>query len=346
MTGRNMNNKFKLTLLATSTILLTACGSGGSSSSEANKNNKTTPPNTNSSVIFEDGIQAIRPGYTPLRLNIVNLRREPVKFTIGQPTAGSKNGEYTKYIKSDLAEASDNMLQTEWRNGNDHSIQIKNTNLDDPLDVEVTDSTANIPWEIKEQITTGNEEAGHILILPSATDIDGQVPVAFIEGNLDFDEHRSEGQISFVNRFQHSNLSESESNICLAMIDYNGKVASVEDNLAQSEATELLDSTKLGLESMRRLVVVTNTTLNPQKETTDLTGLQLQAIHNACPNHEVTNGDNIQVIYIGVQMDTMITDIIYSPEDGEVARFERSATLPSLKWESEIDYQITPNNLK
>lgn len=341
MTGCNMNNRFKLTLLATSTILLTACG--GSSSSDSNK---TTPPNTNSTVIFEDGIQDIRAGYTPLRLNIVNLRDEQVNFTIALPTAGGKNGEYTKYIKTDLPEARADMLQTEWKNGNDHSIQIKNSNLDTALDVEVTDLNANVPWEVKDQITGGNEEAGHILILPRVTDIDGQPPVAFIEGNVDFDEHRSESQISFVNRFQHSNLSESESNICLAMIDYNGQVASVEDNLAQSEATELLDSTKLGLESMRRLVVVTNTALNPQKEVTDLTSLQLQAINNACPNHEVTNGDNIQVIYIGAQMNTMTADIIYSPEDGDIARFERSATLPSLKWESEVDYQVMPNNLK
>ncbi|QFI36522.1 hypothetical protein FR932_01110 [Moritella marina ATCC 15381] len=339
-----MNNRFKLTLLAASSILLTACG-GGSSSNDSS-NNKTTPPNTNSAVIFENGIQAIRPGYTPLRLNVVNLRREPASFTISQPSAGGKSGEYTKYIKSDLPQVSDNMLQTEWRNGNDHSIQIKNTNLDTALDVKVTDLNANTPWEIKEQITAGNEEAGHILILPRVTDIDGQVPVAFIEGNLDFDEHNSEGQISFVNRFQHSNLSESESNICLAMIDDNGQVASVEDNLAQSEATELLDSTKLGLESMRRLVVVTNTTLNPQDRFTEVTPAQLQAIDTVCPNHTVGNGENIWTIEVATRMDTMITDIIYSPEDGEVARFERSATLPSLKWASEIDYQITPNNLK
>lgn len=321
-----MNNSFKLTLLATSTILLAACGGGGSS------DNKTTPPNTNSDVIFEEGIQDIRAGYTPLRLNIVNLRDEQVNFTIGLPTEGDNNG---KSIEDDLLATSDHMLQTEWKNGNDHSIQIKNDKLDTELDVKVRASNANEPWELKDQITGGNEEAGHILILPRATDIDGQPPVAFIEGNVDFDEHNSEGQISFVNRFQHSSRPGSESNICLAMIDSNGKVASVKDNLAQSEATELLDSTKLGLESMRRLVVVTNTSLNPQTDMPELTDLQLTAINNFCPNHEVTNGDNLQQIDIGVQMDTMITDIIYSPKDKEVARLTRSATLPSLKWESE-----------
>ena len=328
-----MRTEIKLSLIALSTIFMTACG--GSSGGGDNGKIKPPPPSKNVALL-EEGAQAIKDGYSPLRLNLLNLREETVQLRIGLPKAGQE-GVYERLISTTISQAHPKLSARTWQNGHDHSIQVLKTKLDTALDLILDNKTLigeNAPWEMKGKVIA-KEDSGNLIVLPTETDIDDQLPLAFIENNASYDPINDDGQFTVINRFKHSTIAGEYASVCLATIDKEGSVQQYEQNLEITESGDLVSRPDI-----RRLVAVTHATLNEQNLIEPLTNEQLTKIQDVCPDYNVGNGETLQVLdRIAASTSGQYAYILYSPEEGELAFYNTPSgtmhLLPSLKWENE-----------
>ncbi len=278
---------------------------------------------------FESGSQKIRQDYLPLRLQVNYMRSEPVKFTIDPPYRDS----YSRSVSVALPPVPVGLTYS-WRNGYSHSIQVHKNKAADKLTVKFSNNILDDSWAITDDTWAvkveipGVEKNGHFIILPKEADIDGKDPIAFVEG-LD-KEDPAGSYISFINRFTDTNLGSAPSDICLAVIDENN-IYPISKSLAQTEATNLIDASTLGHSAVKRLAVMTRGTLPQQQQ--KITTIQRTNIENFCPE----GMGSIQVIETTTKAGSMKAAVIYSIDDGEIAKTETDAQLESLRWKSETD---------
>ncbi|WP_019616821.1 hypothetical protein [Psychromonas ossibalaenae] len=339
-----MNTFIKQSVILAGITLLSACGgSGGGGDIPAIKIN---PSKTNTeqpiikdtqipvlpadNISFKAGSQKISQDYLPLRLHVNNMRNESIKFTIDNPSENAFALQNASFI---FVPAEGLKLQQSWRSGFDHSIQVHKSKADTKFAVKISDNFGDTPWAAEGRIY-GVDDTGYIIALPQESDIDGQDPIARVEGLSKEDPTGS--YISFINRFSHPNLDSDQSDICLAVID-GETIYPVNKSLAQTEATPLIDTSTLGHSAVKRLAVVTRANLNDQEEKSNLSAEQLQTLEEDCPHHQVLNGETMQLLDIATEDSAMKAVVIHSPAYGEIAKTKTDAQLKSLRWKSETD---------
>ncbi|WP_434930603.1 hypothetical protein ACRWQM_15975 [Shewanella sp. HL-SH5] len=315
-----MKSIYKLSAITILPFFISACG--GSSSDAPDEGNKQQQL-----VYIEDGAKSIKTGYSPLRINAVNLRSEEVLLRIDQPTIDSG------LVLSTLDRVRPGFSLPIWRSGYKSSIQVKNSDINTKLKITVSSFYgASDPWEFTTPATVENK--GHFIFLPLETDLNDELPIAFIESNEHSDITMQASQVSFINRFKHSSLMGDDAAVCLALIDNQNNVHSYETSLAISDSSVLIEHNNI-----KQLAVVTNALLNKSSLASPVSSATLMAIAHVCPSFTVANGETVRILDLALPTSGQYSQILYSATDGDIRFYsdERgdATLLPSLKWQLE-----------